>query len=417
MGERDSDLGIHGRSASTASQRGAKKRNEGAATSMGRYASRRAADDLAELVKASGEGRAIWRFALQSAARQLLPREGVASCMRGVRPREGGYDVSVLYAPVGQIGHFGGLQICKSIWMCPVCCAKVSERRREELAQALRNWSEQESDTTRRMLLVTFTLQHEVGDNLSDVLGALKKARRWLTSGRAAAAFNERYGCVGSIRSLEVTYGANGWHPHLHVLYFFDREVPILPYTEAIKNRWSECVSSAGRYASWMHGCDVRFSDKDIAEYIAKWGKEPKWTISHEMTKGVAKSSRKGGSTPMQLLADYWAGNQDAGFLWLQYAVNLKGERQLCWSKGLRDMLGLGVDKTDEDLADEQPEIAILLAQLSYGSWRVVLANDARGELLEAAGTGDASKVKALLVKLGLLGMLDRDEFEGEVKG
>lgn len=417
MSSRRSDLGIHGRYASTAAQSHAENGSAAAQPSIGKYASKKAASELVELVKQGGESRAVWRFALQSAARQLLPREGVAKCMRGVRPREGGYDVSVLYAPVGQIGHFGGLQICKSIWMCPVCAAKVSERRREELTQALKNWCDTNEDQARRLLLVTFTLQHQIGDNLSDVLDALKRARRGLVSGRAAKLFNAEYGCVGTIRSLEVTYGANGWHPHLHVLMFFDREVPIIPFTEAIKERWSDCVSSAGRYASWMHGCDVRFTDQEIADYVAKWGKEPKWRIEHELTKGPSKAGRKGGSTPMQLLADYWSGDTDAGRLWLQYAVNLKGERQLYWSSGLRDRLGLVEEKTDEELAEEQPEIAILLAQLSYGSWRVVLANDARGELLEAAGTGDASKVKALLVKLGILGLLEREEFHGEVKG
>lgn len=417
MADIHDSLGIHGRIASRASQSGVGFNNLETPTIHGKNCFQGAGNALDELAKSGGEGRAIWRFALQSAARQLLPREGVATCMRGVRPREGHYDVSVLYAPVGQIGHFGGLQICRSVWMCPVCAAKISEKRRDELAGALRLWTDTYQNEARRLLLVTFTLQHERADNLSDVLGALKVARRRLVSGRESRVFNETYGCIGTIRSLEITYGANGWHPHLHVLMFFDREVPILPFTAAIKARWSECVAAAGGYASWLHGCDVRFSDKDIAEYIAKWGKEPKWTVSHEMTKGVAKAGRTGGSTPMQLLADYWSGDRVAGRLWLQYAVNLKGERQLWWSHGLRDRLGLGEEKTDEELAEEQEEIAIVLASLSYGTWRVVLANDARGELLEAAGTGDAGKVKALLLKLGILGSLERDEFEGEVKG
>ena len=413
----DHDLGIHGRIASRASQSGDESSKVRSPTIHGKNCFQGAKTELGDLVKAGGKGRAIWRFALQSAARELLPCEGVATCMRGVRPREGAYDVSVLYAPIGQIGHFGGLQICKSVWMCPVCAAKVSEKRREELSTALRKWTETYTAESKRMLLVTFTLQHQKENNLSDVLGALKAARRGLVSGRAAQTFNDTYGCVGSIRSLEVTYGEHGWHPHLHVLMFFDREVPILPFEAGIKARWSERVASIGGYASWLHGCDVRFSDKDIAEYIAKWGKEPKWTVSHEMTKGVAKCGRKSGSTPMQLLADYWNGDRAAGRLWLQYAVNLKGERQLWWSHGLRDRLGLGVEKTDEELAEEHEEIAIVLANLSYGTWRVVLANDARGELIEAAGSGDVDQVRSLLTKLGLLGALERDEFEGEVKG
>ena len=310
--------------------------------------------------------------------------------------------VDVLYAPAQQAAHLGGLQMCKSVWLCPVCSSKISERRREELSGALRGWLESPAGEIRRLLLVTLTLQHNRGDDLSEVFGALKKARRLLVSGKSAQAFASQYGAVGTIRSLELTYGENGWHPHLHILAFFGQEVPIIPFEAAMKARWSHCVASAGGYASWKHGCDVRFSDADIAEYVAKWGKEPNWTPAHEMTKGVAKLGRRGGRTAMQLLSDYLDGDRDAGLLWLQYAVNLKGERQLVWSHGLRDRLGLKEEKTDEEIAMEQPEIAVILASLTMGAWRVVIANDARGELLEVAAGGDPAAVEAFLVQLGV---------------
>lgn len=355
-----------------------------------------------QLPMAKDHGRVIRRFAMQSAARELLPREGVAKCLRVSFPREDGtMGVDVLFAPAQQAAHLGGLQMCKSVWLCPVCSSKISERRREELSGALRTWLESPAGEVRRLLLVTLTLQHDRWDDLSEVFGALKKARRLLVSGKAAQAFASQYGIVGTIRSLELTYGENGWHPHLHILMFFGREVPILPFERAMIERWTRAVGSVGRYASWQHGCDVRFSDADIAKYVAKWGKEPNWTPAHELTKGVAKLGRRGGRTAMQLLSDYLDGDGDAGRLWLQYACNLKGERQLVWSIGLRDRLGLVEEKTDEEIAMEQPEIAVILASLTMGAWRVVIANDARGELLEVAAGGDPAQVEAFLVQLG----------------
>lgn len=104
----------------------------------------------------------------------------------------------------------------------------------------------------------------------------------------------------------------------------------------------------------------------------------------------------------MQLLADYLDGDQRAGLLWLQYAVVLKGQRQLVWTPGLRERLKLGQEKTDEELAVEQEEIAVVLSSLSVGAWRVVIANDARGELLEIAHSGDPAKVTAFLTQLGI---------------
>lgn len=351
---------------------------------------------------ARAAGSTIRRFALQSAARELMPREGVARCMRAGHPREDGtWGVDVLYAPVKAAAHFGGLQCCKSVWLCPVCAAKISERRRIELAEGLNAWLQFTTGERRRTLLVTFTLAHERSDDLSVVFDALKRARKLLVGGRGAQQLKHDHGVVGMVRALELTHGLNGWHPHLHVLMFFDREVPILAFEQAIKARWSQCVGAAGRYASWEHGCDVRFSDSDISNYIAKWGKEPDWTTAHEMTKAVTKTGRRKGRTPMQLLADYLDGDEAAGRLWIQYAVNFKGERQLRWSNGLRARLGLEKEKTDEEIAIEQEEIAVVLSSLTTGAWRIVLANDARGELLEVAARGDPAQVEAFLVQLG----------------
>ena len=352
---------------------------------------------------ASTSSATIRRFALQSAARDLVPREGVARCMRAGHPREdGSWGVDVLYAPMKAAAHFGGVQCCRSVWLCPVCAAKISERRRVDLAEGLDSWLTFATGERRRVLLVTFTLQHERSDDLSVVFGALKRARKLLVGGRAAQQFGAEYSIVGMVRALELTHGQNGWHPHLHVLYFFNWDVPILPFEQAIKARWSDCVSAAGRYASWEHGCDVRFSDSDISNYVAKWGKDPAWTTAHEMTKGVAKVARRKGRTPMQLLSDFLEGDAAAGRLWLQYAVNLKGERQLRWSNGLRDRCGLTADKTDDELAIEQDEVAIILASLTTGAWRVVLANDARGQLLECAASGDPAQVETFLARLGI---------------
>ena len=52
----------------------------------------------------------------------------------------------------------------------------------------------------------------------------------WLTvsvrsSQAAGGEVKDELGIVGTIRSLEVTCGPNGWHPHLHVLIFAGADV------------------------------------------------------------------------------------------------------------------------------------------------------------------------------------------------
>lgn len=403
MGSGGDPLVTYGRKSSKALGRGVSTSVGTNASSYMKINFREGGVTESQLSMAKGGTKLIYRFAMQSAARELMPREGVAKCMRATFPREDGTSgVDILYAPMKHAAHLAGVQCCKSVWLCPVCAAKISERRREDLSLGLSNWLTFTTGERRRTLLVTFTLAHDAGDDLSVIFGALRKARAGLVSGRAAVQFRKQWGIAGMVRSLELTHGMNGWHPHLHVLYFFNCEVPIIPFEQAIKARWSECVESAGRYASWQHGCDVRFSDSDISNYIAKWGTDPTWTTAHEMTKGVSKTGRRKGRTPQQLLVDYLAGDGDAGRLWIQYAVNFKGERQLYWSKGMRALLGLTKEKTDEEIAIEQEEIAVVLSSLSVGAWRVVLAKELRGELLEIASTGDSAAVESFLLQIGV---------------
>jgi hypothetical protein len=404
MGSQTPPLVMYGRYASTASQSQTKmEENRHASSYMEICFQKQAKTADFGGTPAKDHTRRIRRFALQSAARNLLPREAVAKCNRAAFPREdGSWGVDILYTPAKMDAQLAGVQICKSVWHCPVCAAKISERRREDMAEGVEKWLAFTAGERRRLLLVTFTLRHHQEDDLSDVFAILKKARRLLVSGRWSKEFNAQYNIAGTVRALELTHGQNGWHPHLHVLMFCRQEIPILRFEAELKQRWMDCVSASGGSSTWLHGCDVRFSDTDISAYITKWGQEPKWTTAHEMTKAVTKTAHRAGRTPMQLLVDYLNGDERAGRLWLQYAVNLKGERQLVWSHGLRALLGLAEEKTDEEIAVEQSEIAIVLSSLTIGAWRAVLANDARGELLEVAATGDAGRVAEYLQKLGI---------------
>jgi hypothetical protein len=252
---------------------------------------------------------------------------------------------------------------------------------------------------------VTLTLQHVASDDLVGLLDALQEAKRLLLSGRAGQAFKERYGVVGSVRALEVTHGdRNGFHPHQHVLYFVSGAVDVECFEKEIRALWLHAVGRVGRYASPKWGIDVTASSADVAAYVAKWGKEPKWTAAHELAKAGAKRGRGESFSMLELLENYVVlGDREAGELWRQYAMAFKGRRQLVYSKGLRALLGLVVEeKTDEEVATEAVEDAVVLAQLDLKAWRVVLANDARAELLNVASSGDVVQLYDFLSNLGI---------------
>ena len=332
------------------------------------------------------------RYRLQAYARDLLPVERVAMCHRIPRP---GMDVSVLYAPAHHSSHYGGLMVCGSLWQCPVCAAKITERRRLELQQAVAAWQAGGG----YVALASLTLSHDHADNLRDVLARLSRAYRLLRASRWWRDWSAALGLVGYVRSLEVTWGAaTGWHPHYHVLFF----VPLLPHYElwdALKRQWVGVVTAAGGYATYAAGCDVRYADGAVARYVSKWG------VEHELAKGPVKLGRQGRSSPLALLAAYADGDADAGRRWLLYATGMHGQRQLLWSRGLRARLGLADECSDEDLAVAQvDEVAVILASLTPRQWRLVVAQDARGDLLAVARTGDPRIVESFLLDLGIYG-------------
>jgi hypothetical protein len=325
----------------------------------------------------------VTRYWLQSLARELLPRDSrIGVCMYCLSPLSAGVDV--MKHAEGKRAYYSGLMVCGMIWVCSVCAARITEERRQELAKML-----QVPGFT--PYLITYTLRHKRADTLKILTDSMQDAFRFMKSGKYWGYLTDEYGWVGSIKTLEVTHGGNGWHPHQHELVLLDE-----PLSKSAQNgllsdlrlKWDKALSRHGMDASWEHGVDLRATDEDVAEYVAKFGHQPVsvgWSIEHEMTKQPTKRGKKDGRTPAQLLSDYGMGDIRAGHLWREYARTFKGKKQLVWSKGLRGLLGMGLELPDNEIAQSLPQGTELLARLSPTEWRAVLKADLRGELLDAA--------------------------------
>jgi hypothetical protein len=355
----------------------------------------------------AGQG-TIRRYQLQAAAKGLLRSEKrLQGCSSWVISAQAG--VQLLHVPKRRSGAYRGLRHCGSVWWCPVCASKITERRRQELEQATtaaasRSWT---------VLLVTYTIRHKRADSLEASLTGLLKARRGLLSGRWAQGFDRRHRIAGRIRALEVTHGANGWHPHVHELVFIEGDqVDRGAFLDELRQAWSARLQKAGLRDVNQHGLDVRFADLSVSEYLAKFGHERTWGPSHELTKAAVKGSKNGNRGPIGLLAAYAEGDQQAGAIWAEYAAHFKGKRQLHWSHGLREKLGLNEEKTDEELAEETREEAVLMDVLKCAEWKRVLGNDARAELLLVLGTGDQGKLRTYLVSMGIERTLPAGDYD-----
>ena len=63
----------------------------------------------------------------------------------------------------------------------------------------------------------------------------------------------------------------------------------------------------------------------------------------------------------------------------------MEGRRQLYWSNGLRALLELGKQATDEELVAEQTEKATMLADLSVDQWKAIVHARAQAAVLDVA--------------------------------
>lgn len=347
----------------------------------------------------------LHRWALQSTARELLPKERVSWCLRKVVPKE---LVNVMYSEAYLRAHYKGLAVCGNVHTCAVCATKVSERRREELQKAVAFWR----SLGWTVILVTWTLQHGRSDQLVMVRKALAEALRRLKSGSWWQGFSkDRWQIVHTCKGNESTWGAvNGWNPHAHELMFCklpEDQLDVETLRDELVARYTAILATMGHYASDLYGIDVQVGDDFVGDYIAKYGHMPKpgshWGLPEELAKSPVKKGRSGGYAPFELLDLYLHGAEWAGALFKEFAAAMKHVPQLRWSKDARKALGLGKEKTDEEIAKESREKGISLVELTRPQWGIVLDHDVRGELLEVAHSGSREAVSLYLN--GLPGM------------
>lgn len=315
------------------------------------------------------------RYALKSVVNRLLPTSRTSKCMRWRAPLQ---SVEVLKDRAHGRAFYGGLQVCARVWACPVCAAKISERRRVELVEAM--------DVAKAMglsvYLLTLTVPHGLGDDVSQVVAGVLDAWRSCSTSRAGKGLRKGFKIRGTIRALEVTHGRNGFHPHLHVLLFLEPGSSPAEVEREFCPLWQRaCLAADLPCPSVEHGC--RVDDRpQAAAYVSKWG------LESEMTKSHTKKGRNGSRTPWDFLRAILAGDDDADqckVLFRAYVDAFHGKRQLYWSNGLRELLAVKQEATDEDIAAAQEENADLLATLTVEEWRAVLITRSEAQVLTVA--------------------------------
>jgi hypothetical protein len=306
------------------------------------------------------------------------------SCGRGTRGDT--VDVHRIAELEGPRATVTGLQSCGSVWSCPVCAAHIRYVRSVEVAEAC----VRHLDAGGGLLFLTLTLRHHRGERLEQLLDGLLNAHRRTFQGAPWDRVRDRFGIVGRIRSTEATWGsANGWHPHLHLLLFLE-DVPtrseVAELEAWLAHRWAAMVERQGlQLPDHDHGCRLELvsSGEGVGQYVAKVQEAA--SVPLELTRGDLKTSRTG-LVPFELLEAAGDGERDALALWWEYEAATHRRRCIEWTRGLRDLLGIGEEVDDAAIvAEDTTTDDSLLVTLRAEDWHAVCGAGLDVELLEAA--------------------------------
>lgn len=312
-----------------------------------------------------------------------LPR--VRKCGRVARVPDG--LVGVRSGPNG--AGFSGLCTCGSVWACPVCNAKVMSRRALEIGLAIAAHQAQGG----AVIFQTLTMRHHRGQALAGLWDALQGGWASLRAGKVWKRRSGVLGLRGYIRAVEVTDGPNGWHVHIHALLLVDGAVTrdqVDDFAGWAHGKWSRALVRQGLDAPLPVGQLARLvtgpADADLSAYLSK-----STDLGLELTQSQSKRARSAhGTSPVweQLTAAIEQGDADALDRWHEWEKGSHGRRQITWSQGLRDDLGLGQEQTDEEIAGQEAGDVDLVLITAEG-WASLVARHALiPQVLDAADVG-----------------------------
>jgi hypothetical protein len=337
----------------------------------------------------------LHEFLLQDQSAKLLPKERVTNCLKKRIDKQKQREVK--YSESRKKAHWSNVQRCGSVWTCPVCAKQITEKRREEIKTAIESWKNAHSGG---VLLLTLTFSHSSKESLRSLLERQKKALKIFHETTKLQETFKKLGVQHKIKSLEMTFGKNGWHPHNHILLLTKNEVEdYQSYISDLSVLWIKACVKAGLNApSMQHGLDIRDGNY-ASQYVAKWG------LDFELAKGHTKKGRNGGYTPFDLLQysilDAIINERTAASLWQEFGIATKGARQLVWGRGLKKLLGIE-EKTDEQLAEETEKEAITMRTVDDYAFSILCHYQVRHQFLRCLerdwengcfGTGEAERL------------------------
>jgi len=169
-------------------------------------------------------------------------------------------------------------------------------------------------------------------------------------------------------------------------VFFLEKPVNIDEFKREIVAIYTKQVEKSGGYASEFHSMDVQAGSDAFEKYITKDD------LPYELLGEYYKTSTKSYSV-WDLAVMAGEGDLQARKLFLEYAEATHGKRKFVYSHGGKKILGID-EKTDEQLANEQPE-SVEITRIPRASWLVVLREGKQAAVLRIAEQGGKNQVDA----------------------
>jgi hypothetical protein len=314
------------------------------------------------------------RFGLRDGLRTLQASTRARDC--GHRPIGGAVDI---VRGDGKRCGYSGLLGCDSVWGCFVCAGKILAQYAGDLNAVV------EHHGFNRTLLGSFTTRHFADDDLKWLRREQSKCFTELLAGKGWGLIKERFGVVGVVRAIDVTYGeASGFHSHLHPLFFLSKphegrtaRKELADINARLFQRWCSIVRRrmGDRYVpNQDHG--VLLKPCYRADYLVKMG------VSLEITGTFSKRAKNGNVSILEVAIRACDGDTRAGDVFRRYARDMKGAKFLTWSKGAKELLEQARPPEPEEEETEKD----VVASIPNDSWRLLRGiRDVKVELLEVA--------------------------------
>jgi len=187
----------------------------------------------------------------------------------------------------------------------------------------------------------TVAQNHSYSDDWGHVVRSVRDA--YTLMDRRLQKVYKRAGSVGKFKALEAPVGANGIHPHIHVLVTHDIGADLEALAAAMREQWNRAVMEVGGRCN-EHGFD--FKANAAADYAAKM------ETAHELAAQSTKTGRRKGRTLSQLLDAAGRGDLTAGAEW-QRAIEALGGANRFHAGSLPKNLGIVPPSQWEDLVEE----------------------------------------------------------------